>query len=229
MAWIQRPVYRDRQEAGERLAGLLEPLGLERPVVLGAPRGGVAVGFPVARRLGAPLDVVLARKLPAPQEPELGFGAVAEDGTVVVDRELARRLGLGAERVAEIVERVRAELVERGRRYRGARAAVSVAGRTAIVVDDGLGTGVTMEAAVAAARSRGAVRVVAAAPVSSTEAAERLRRVADDFVCPVVDPFFTGVGAYYGEFPQLTDEEVVALLEAAREWEEGAGSAPPGA
>jgi putative phosphoribosyl transferase len=217
MLWSAGERYRDRREAGERLLEEIRRVGVGvgesgSLVVLGAPRGGVAVAVPVALGLGAPLDVVLARKLPAPGNPELGFGAVGEGGVRVVDREIVELLGLDEEEIATIAARVQREVEERAVRYRRARAALPLEGRTALVVDDGVATGVTMEAAVASARGRGATRVVAAAPVSSVPAKERLDGAADLFICPLVDPGFVGVGAYYGEFPQLDDEDVVELL-----------------
>lgn len=140
---------------------------------------------------------------------------------MLLDAELVRMLGLTEAAIERIAADVRAELERRGQRYRGAHPAVSVRGRPVVVVDDGLATGATMEAAVQSARARGAARVVAAAPVSSSEAETRLRAVSDGFVCLVVDPMFTGVGAYYEQFPQLTDEEVVRLLAATRAPPEG--------
>lgn len=215
MRWLAGPVYRDRREAGERLAERLLGYREAEPVVLGAPRGGVAVAVPIAAALEAPLDVVLAKKLPAPGMPELGFGAVGEGGGRVLDERIVSELGLTEEQVEAITEETRRELEERARRYRGARPAIELLGRTAVVVDDGLATGVTLAAAVEAARARGARRVIAAAPVASTEAQSRLEAAADEFVCLLVDPLFTGVGAYYAEFPQLSDDDVIELLEAA--------------
>lgn len=221
MIWPGAELYRDRRDAGERLAelirreaGVCEGTPELRVVVLAAPRGGVAVGVPVARSLRAPLDVVLARKLPAPGNPELGFGAVGEGGVRVVDRETVELLGLTEEEIEGIAARVEAEIAERSRRYRRTRPAISLEGACALVVDDGVATGVTLAAAVDSARRRGASRVVAAAPVSSAEAESRLTATADRFICPLIDPGFVGVGAYYASFPQLTDDEVVELLES---------------
>lgn len=212
--------YKDREEAGERLAELLrgeelcEGVPGAKVVVLAAPRGGVAVAVPIARTLGAPLDVVLARKLPAPANPELGIGAIGEGGVKVVDGWLVELLGLSEAEVDEIAARVEEELAERSRLYRRNRPALELDGACALVVDDGVATGGTLEAAVGSARRRGAARVVAAAPVSSAEAKERLEVAADRFICPLVDPDFVGVGAYYASFPQLSDDEVIRLLES---------------
>lgn len=215
--------YRDRRIAGEQLAELLQHYKGADLVVLGAPRGGVAVAVPVAEALGAPLDLILARKLPAPQNPELGFGAVGEGGVRVVDREIVALLGLSDAEVETIAKQVELEIEERARLYRNTRSALPLMGRTALLVDDGIATGVTMAAAVDSARHRGASRVIAASPVSSREAADRLEATADIFICLLVDPAFVGVGAYYQEFPQLTDEDVIGLLRLFDQ-----RSAPPG-
>jgi predicted phosphoribosyltransferase len=219
--WSEVEHYRDRREAGERLLdvirrevdpGVLMGPGAASLVVLAAPRGGVAVAVPVALGLGAPLDVVLARKLPAPGNPELGFGALGEGGVRVLDRRIVELLGLSEEEIDVIAARVEQEIQRRSELYRRARAAVPLEGSLALVVDDGVATGVTLEAAVASARTRGAARVLAAAPVSSVEAQARLAAIVDQFICPLVDPAFVGVGAYYHDFPQLLDDEVVELL-----------------
>jgi putative phosphoribosyl transferase len=205
---------------------LLERHGGPEVVVLGAPRGGVEVAVPVALALGTPLDLILAHKLPAPGNPELGFGAVGEGGVKVVDREITELLGLTEIEIEEIASRVEGEIEERSRLYRQARGAVQLRGRTALVVDDGIATGVTMDAAIGSARSRGATRVIAAAPVSSVEAERRLKASADIFVCPIVDPGFIGVGGYYQEFSQLTDEDVLRLLKLFDEESAGSGGSP---
>lgn len=223
MFWARTEQYRDRLDAGDRLAavirgemGVCEGTPQSRVVVLAAPRGGVAVAVPIARSLHAPLDVVLARKLPAPGNPELGFGAVGEGGVRVVDRELVELLGLTDPEIEEIAARVEEEVTARSLLYRRTRPALSVEGACVIVVDDGVATGVTLTAAIDSARKRGAARVVAAAPVSSAEAQTRLSAKADHFICPLVDPAFVGVGAYYASFPQLTDDEVIELLDQVR-------------
>lgn len=213
--------YRDRQEAGERLAALLREeedlcVGVPRAelVVLAAPRGGVAVAVPIARSLAAPLDVVLARKLPAPGNPELGLGAIGEGGVKVVDGALMELLGVTESEIEEIAARVEEEIADRSRKYRSMRPALELEGVCALVVDDGVATGATLEAAVGSARKRGAAWVVAIAPVSSAEAKLRLDAAADRFICPLIDPDFVGVGAYYDSFPQLSDDEVIRLLES---------------
>jgi putative phosphoribosyl transferase len=205
--------YRDREEAGRILADALRPHAEPGTVVLGAPRGGVVVAAEVARALRAPLDVVLVRKLPIPFARETAFGVVAEDGHAILDRGLVAQLRLDPETVESIRREVWAELRARARRYRAVRPPEPLEGRTAVLVDDGLATGYTMLGAVRWVRSRGARRVVLAAPVASDTAEALLRPEVDLLVCPIVDPEFLGVSAYYGNFDPVEDETVVELLE----------------
>jgi putative phosphoribosyl transferase len=214
--------YRDRREAGRRLAGELVELAGASPVVVALPRGGVPVGFEVARALPAPLEILAVRKLGAPRNPELAVGALAEDGTGVLDARAASIVGVTEARLAATVERESSELRRRVECYRDGRAAISVAGRMAIVVDDGLATGLTDLAAVRALRKRGAATIVVAAPVGSTEAIAMLEQEADDVVCAIVPDRLMGVGMWYLDFAPVSDEEVIGLLaEAARASELG--------
>jgi putative phosphoribosyl transferase len=204
-------VFPDRRVAGERLAEALEDLAGERSVVLGIPRGGVVVAAVVADRLGAPLDVVIPRKLGAPGNPELGLGAVAE-GVQVLDERLIRVLGVDEDYLREEIAAQQEEIRRRGEAYRGGRHQVELDGATAVVVDDGVATGGTAVAALRWARHRGARRVVLAVPVSPVEAAGMLRNEADDVrVLLTPEPFYA-VGQWYGSFPQVSDGEVVELL-----------------
>jgi putative phosphoribosyl transferase len=207
--------FTDRRDAGRRLADGLAGLGLAAPIVLGLPRGGVPVADEVAQRLGAPLDVLVARKLGAPTQPELGFGAVAEGGVLVLDDALRRRLHV-SERVLDGI--VRGELLELARRvhqYRGTGASLDLEGQDVVVVDDGLATGVTMRAAVEAVRARGPSRTVVAVPVAASDALERLRDGGTEVVCLATPALFVAVGQWYERFDQITDGEVVGLLRAA--------------
>jgi putative phosphoribosyl transferase len=195
------------------LAGLTDA----RPVVVALPRGGVPVGFEVALALGAPLEILAVRKLGAPRNPELGVGALAEDGTGVLDERSAGMVGVTEATLAATLERASAELRRRVERYRDGRPAVPVQGRMAIVVDDGLATGLTDLAAVRALRKRGAATIVVAVPVGSSEAIAMLEREADRVVCAMVPERLVGVGMWYRDFDPVSDEEVVSLLaEAAR-------------
>jgi predicted phosphoribosyltransferase len=181
-------------------------------VVLALPRGGVPVAVEVARALGAPLDVVVVRKVGLPGQPEVGAGAVTEDGVVFLDQALLTRVRLTTAGLERVVAAERAELARRVESYRHGGSPASLAGRVAVVVDDGLARGVTAVAAVRAVRSRGAAMVVVAVPVASTEGVQRVARECDAVVCPVVLDRFGAVGRYYRDFAQVSDEEVRALL-----------------
>ena len=211
-------IFDDRRDAGRRLGTQLESLAHERPVVLAIPRGGVPVAAEVARVLGAPLDVLAVRKLGAQGHRELGIGAIAEGGIAVLDPVGAAASGATEAHLDDTIERESTELRRRVRAYRAERAPIALTGRTAIVVDDGLATGLTAVAAVRAARRRGAARIVVAAPVASAHAIELLSREADDVVCVSVPRDFSSVGRWYRGFAEVGDGEVVALLaEGARD------------
>ncbi len=205
----------DRRDAGLRLAAELLPYAREQPVVVALPRGGVPVAVEVARALDAPLDVLAVRKLGAPGNPELGVGAVAEDGSGVLDRQSAELLGMTREKLDATLARESLELRRRVERYRDGRRPIPVSGRTVIVVDDGLATGLTDLAAVRALRSRGARRIIVAVPVGSGESVSMLADEADEVVCLVVPKRLFGVGMWYDDFSPVSDEQVLALLAAA--------------
>jgi putative phosphoribosyl transferase len=204
--------FRDRRAAGRHLAQRLVPLGLESPVVLGLARGGVPVAAEVAVALGSPLEVFVARKVGAPGHEELGIGAVAEglDEPVISGR--ASDLGISAADVQRLAAFARQEMERRVVLYRGSRPLPSLAHRDVVLVDDGLATGVTAEAALRAVRAQGPNRLVLAAPVCSPGTAARLSRVADDIVCAQLPSRFVAVGHWYVNFSQTTDDEVLDLL-----------------
>ena len=218
-------VFRDRRDAGRRLAALLERFRDEHPVVVGMPRGGVPVAAEVARALDAPLDVVVVRKVGAPQNPEFALGALAEGGAHVLSRRTARAIGLSDADVAGLTAAVSRELAERTRRYRDGREPLDVRGRTVIVVDDGLATGRSAQAAIRSVRARGAARVILAVPVGAPESIAALRGEADEVVAVEMPEDLWAVGAWYQEFGQTSDEEVIALL---AELGGGARAAPNG-
>jgi putative phosphoribosyl transferase len=213
-------VFVDRRDAGRQLAALLMrwgrpgsvPLTQQRPVVMGMARGGVPVAFEVAAALGAPLDVVVVRKLGHPRQPELGLGAIAEDGVRLVNSALVTQLGVPSDVIDAVAAEQATELERRVRAYRGGRAPVPVEDRAAIVVDDGLATGFTARAAIEVMRGRSADRVVLAVPVGPPDTVESLREVADDVVCVNVTERFFGLSEWYEDFEQVSDAEVARLL-----------------
>jgi predicted phosphoribosyltransferase len=203
-------VFADRRDAGRRLAAALQHLRERQPVVIAIPRGGVVVGREVATLLGVPIDVIVPRKLRAPFNPELAIGAVAEGGALYIEEETVR--GISAYYLQQEISTQRAEIARRVAAYRGARPLIDVAGRTAIVVDDGIATGATMVAALRAVRAARPARLVAAVPVAPPEGLVRLAREADEVVCLTAPVHFQAVGQFYSDFRQVTDAEVVVLL-----------------
>ncbi|GAA2717088.1 MULTISPECIES: phosphoribosyltransferase family protein [Streptomyces] len=204
--------FTDRVDAGRRLAGRLEHLRAEDPVVLGLPRGGVPVAYQVARALGAPLDVILVRKLGVPYHRELGFGAIGEGGVRVVSEDIMRLSRVDEDDLAEVERGEQAEMSRQAERFRGGRPRVPLEGRTAVLVDDGIATGASASAACRVARAHGAARVVLAVPVAPPDAAAALRRECDEFVCLSTPAAFSAVGEWYHDFSQTADKEVVELL-----------------
>lgn len=194
---------------------------LEHPVVVGLPRGGVPVAFEVARALDAPLDVIIVRKLGLPAQPELGMGAIGEDGTRVLNRRVLDATRVTDRELAVVEARERSEVERRARRFRGDRARLSLVGRTVIVVDDGLATGGTARAATHTVRALGAARVVLAVPVGSPESVRSLSEDADDVIVLHSPPDLRSIGEWYVDFAQTPDDEVVALLAAARPVRQG--------
>lgn len=207
--------YSNRSEAGEILAGLLADLDLEDPVVLGLPRGGVVVAAPVAEHLEAPLDVLVVRKLGVPWHPELGMGAIAEGEVVLVNRDLMERVGVTDRELERVERREREEMERRARLYRQGSAPAVVEGHTALIVDDGLATGFTARAAIAAARRRNATSVILAVPVGAPSTVQDLEALADRVVCPTQPSNLGAVGAWYRDFEQVEDAEVIELLRRA--------------
>jgi putative phosphoribosyl transferase len=213
--------FHDRAEAGavlaEAVADLLAAGGIDGAgvAVLGLPRGGVPVAFPVAQRLGAELDVLVVRKLGVPDQPELAIGAVGPGGVLVVDAALARQLRVSTTAIEQVERRERAELERREAAFRGGRPPLDVAGRTVVLVDDGIATGATTRAAVEAARALDPARVIVAAPTASRAAVALLRTEADDVVVVDQPEPYLSVGWWYERFNQTTDDEVRELLARA--------------
>ncbi|HEX5180018.1 MAG TPA: phosphoribosyltransferase family protein [Gemmatimonadaceae bacterium] len=212
-------LFADRADAGRQLAETLlarmPALRQEQPLVLGIPRGGVIIGREVARALGAPLDVIVARKLGAPGHEELGIGAVAPDGTRVLDGEIVAALGVSDAYIEKITRLERAELDRRMRRFRGERPLPDLAGRAVVLADDGLATGVTARAALASVRRAHPAALVFAAPVCSEDGCRALTADGYTVVCVATPVEFRGVGEWYADFEQVSDDTVVAVLERA--------------
>lgn len=204
--------FRDRRDAGRRLAGLLERYRPQDPVVVGIPRGGVPVAAEVARSLGAPLDVIVARKLGAPNNPEYGIGAIAEGGARVISEEALARLHIGPYQLARLLARAEAELAALVEHLRDGRAPLSVEGRTVILVDDGLATGRTAHAAALSLRARGASQVILAVPVAATISAAELCASVDEVVCEQMPHDLWAIGFWYEDFSPTSEAEVLRLL-----------------
>jgi putative phosphoribosyl transferase len=202
--------FADRREAGGVLAERLEHLRTENPVILGLPRGGVPVAAEVATRLGAPLDVIVVRKLGMPDQPELAVGAIGEEGTRVVNRQVMAMADADAVERVEAAER--AELERRLNEWRSGRPGVPLENRTVVIVDDGIATGATATVAAQVARLRGAKKVVIAVPVAPPDALRQLATVADEVVATQTPAMFGAVGQFYEDFSPTTNEEVTRLL-----------------
>jgi putative phosphoribosyl transferase len=207
--------FTNRDDAGRQLARRLQYLRGQPLVVLGLPRGGVPVAAQVARALGAPLDVIVVRKLGTPFQPELGMGAAGEDGVQVINSEVVSHAGVTENELAAIAAREQAQVAERARRYRACRPREPLTGRIAVVVDDGIATGSTARAACQIARAHGAARVVLAVPVAPEGWEPRIGTDADEFVCVDTPLDFFGIGQFYADFSQTSEDAVMACLSGA--------------
>ena len=214
-------IFEDRREAGRKLSSVLIKRGYKNEdglVVLGIPRGGVVVADKIAEGLSAPLDVIIARKLRAPLQPELGIGAVISgDHLTIVNEEVARAVGATKNYLDREIAYQREEIERRLRFYRGSRPATEVSGKTVIVVDDGIATGYTFRAALEGLRRLNPKKLIAAAPVAALDSSEMLNAFADEVVCLSTPAYFVAVGAWYRNFDQTSDEEVATILH--RNWD----------
>jgi putative phosphoribosyl transferase len=209
-------IFQDRRDAGRRLASQLASYAnREDVIVLGVPRGGVAVAFEVATALQVPLDVFISRKLGVPWQEELAFGAVATGGVHILDTELVAGLGIPDSEIERITTATRIELERRERVYRGDRPPVKLEGKTVILVDDGIATGSSIRAAIRALRQLKPVRLVVAVPVAPVSTCNRLKQEVDQLVCVSMPEGFLGIGEFYDDFSQMTDDEVTELLRRA--------------
>lgn len=215
--------FQDRTEAGQQLAAMLGAYA-HRPdvLVLGLPRGGVPVAYEVAQALSAPLDIIVVRKLGVPYEPELAMGAIALGGIRVLNADIVSGLQIPPEVVEAVTAEQQRELTRRERLYRGDRPLPTIRGRVVILVDDGIATGATIRAAIAAVRQQQPARIVIAVPVASAYTCDELRKEVDELVCPLAPEELYGIGLWYEQFPQLGDDDVRGLLTAA--WQTGSSA-----
>lgn len=213
-------LYKDRQDAGQQLANTLINYKDRKPVVIALPRGGIVLGYEVAKALNAPLDIIVARKIGAPFQPEFGIGAIAPNGVCILDDESVKFVRASEAEIKRIVERETAEMNRRIKLYRGELPPPDLAGKTVIIVDDGLATGVTARAAVFSARQMNPEKIILAVPVSSPITADRFRKEKelDKLICLSEPSDFYAVGACYENFEQVTDEEVINLLKKSKEF-----------
>jgi putative phosphoribosyl transferase len=219
---FKHEVFAARTEAGLRLAERLRRFERECPVVLALPRGGVPVAYEVAKTLQAPLDLVLVRKIGAPFQPELAIGAVVdgERPELVVNRDVVEECGIPESYLEKERQRQLEEIERRRELYLAGRPCAEVQGHTAIVIDDGIATGATMEAALRATRRAGPKRLVLAVPVAPPDTIERLQPEVDEVVCLMMPAYLGAIGSFYRDFRQLEDDEVIRLLEQAAQWTE---------
>jgi putative phosphoribosyl transferase len=209
--------FTDRVDAGKRLASALSNFSGKKGIVLAIPRGGVPVGFEIAKTLKTPLDVIIPRKIGAPDNPELAIGAVAEDGTAILDDNLVKYLGVSREYIKEEIERQKQEIRRRLEIYRQDASYPNLKGFDVIVVDDGIATGSTMKAALASVKNRGAASITVAIPVGPPSTIEELEKIADRVVCLYTPEYFQAIGQFYNDFGQTADEEVIKLLQESKQ------------
>ena len=223
-------MFANRRSAGRQLAAWLQQLREEKPVVLALPRGGVAVGFEIAEGLDAPLEIVLVRKIGVPWQPELALGAVVDgaDPQVIINDILASELAIDQIYITSETVRQLEEIERRRKVYLGDRTPLPLAGRTVIVVDDGIATGSTVRTALRAIARTGAGKIVLAVPVAPEDALEELRKQVDEIICLSTPSPFLAVGAHYAEFGQLADADVISLLEERHRRMAHSGDGPSG-
>jgi putative phosphoribosyl transferase len=211
------PIFADRIEAGKRLAIALKKIPIKDGIVLAIPRGGVVVGFEVADMLNLPLDVIIPRKIGAPNNPELAIGAMTEDGTIILDEKLVAYLSVSEDYIKQESERQQLEINRRLKLYRQDTAYPKLKGLDVIIVDDGIATGSTMKAALASVKNRDANTVTIAIPVGPPSTIMELKKQADNVVCLFTPEYFSAIGEFFDDFTQTTDEEVITLLRVSKQ------------
>jgi predicted phosphoribosyltransferase len=208
-------IFKNRKDAGEKLANEVEKLDLKAPYVVGLPRGGVPVAYEVAKRLNAPLDIVVVRKLGVPFHPEFAFGAIAPNGVKVVDEDTISRLNISDQQIDRIEEKERKEMERRIEKYRGSLDYPDLTDKEVVLIDDGIATGATFEAGIKYAKSLKPKKTVLAVPVSSPDSLNNLKKIVDESICIQAPPGFSAVGQWYEIFDQTSDDKVIKLLEKA--------------
>lgn len=211
-------IYKDRFDAGQKLAEKLLKYKNENPIIIALPRGGVVIGYEIAKKLSAPLDVIVTRKIGAPFQPELGIGAIGPKGIRLLNSGLIQTLGVSEIQVEQIIEEETMEMNRRIELYRGNLPPLDLTGRTVILVDDGIATGVSDKAAIMSVKYFYAKKIILAVPVCPPNTAEKFHKYVDEFICLAQPPDFYAVGAYYENFEQVSDEEVINLLKEAKEF-----------
>ncbi len=209
--------FANRVEAGKRLASELKSFAGKNAIVLAIPRGGVVVGYEIAKELNLHLDVIIPRKIGAPDNPELAIGAMTEDGTIILDQNLVAYLGVSKDFIKEESERQKNEIKRRLKLYRGTEPYPDFHGQDVILVDDGIATGSTMNAALASVKNRGARTVTVAVPVGPPPTINELKKQADKVVCPYTPEYFEAIGQFYVDFNQTSDQEVIKLLKQSKQ------------
>jgi putative phosphoribosyl transferase len=209
--------FSDRVDAGKRLAQELYEFKLKNGIVLAIPRGGVVVGFEIAKALNLQLDIIIPHKIGAPDNPELAIGAVAEDGTKILDKNLIAYMGVPQDYIEAEAKRQEKEIQRRLQLYRQGSAAPNLKGLDVVVVDDGIATGSTMKAALASVKNRGASSITVAVPVGPPSTIEELKKMADRIICLYTPEYFAAIGQFFEDFSQTSDEEVIELLKRNRE------------
>jgi predicted phosphoribosyltransferase len=209
--------FTDRVEAGKRLASAMRDVAGKNGIVLAIPRGGVVVGYEIAKALSLPLDVIIPRKIGAPDNPELAIGAMTEDGTIILDDNLITYIGVQRDYIKAESERQKHEIERRLKLYRQNEPYPSLKGLDVVIVDDGIATGSTMKAALASVKNRGASTVTVAVPVGPPSTIKELKKQADRVVCLYAPEYFQAIGQFYTDFNQTTDEEVIQLLKQSKQ------------
>lgn len=209
-------LYKNRQDAGRKLAEKLEKYTEDKPVIIALPRGGVVLGYEVAKALQAPLDIIATRKIGAPFQPEFGIGAIAPNGVRTLDYKSIELLGISESQIEEIIEKETIEMNRRIKLYRKDLAPLDLNKKTVIIVDDGLATGVSTRAAILSIKQMNPKKIILAVPVSPPDTADKFRKEVDDFICLSEPPDFYAVGAYYDDFDQVSDNEVINLIQKAK-------------